>query len=634
MRSILLHVAVGLLFGAAKVSALLGAGLISPLVNGLAAATSSNTYDYIVVGGGTAGFTLASRLSEDGSSVIVLEAGIDESFDLINHELSSTPGGDVIGVGSSDGDLLNDGIDWMFDTVAQKGANNRKVRYARGKCSGGSSARNFMIYQRPTVGSMTTWQTLTGDSSWGFNERLDDFKKSVTFTPPRHELRQEIPSAQYDASVFGSSASSAPISVSYPNTPQNFSKYMQLAANELGTKTVQTANGGSLLGVQYGAATLEADNGHRSSSRKFYAAAQGRSNFKTFFSTYAKRIIFTKTGSANPKAKAVAISTAYGGYGETSIVYANKEIILSAGAFQSPQLLMVSGIGPAKTLSKFGITPVVTNENVGQGMQDHIFFGPSFSVTPATHSFTDLAADPIYLVQQLLNFTANQLGPLTNNVADLQAWERPSDAILAGIGASALSSYPADWPLLEAMSAPGVIGDFSNLLTQNAIAGAGGKRFASILFALVAPLSRGSVTISSKDMAIPPVIDPNWLTDVVDQKLAIYAFKRARAYFATNAMRPILAGAEYLPGATIQSDADILNWIRSNLMTVWHAACTTSMRTKANGGVLDSRLRVYDVDGLRVVDAGSFPSLPPGHPQSTIYMLAERAAVLIKEDNA
>jgi len=166
---------------------------------------------------------------------------------------------------------------------------------------------------------MTTWQTLTEDSSWGFNERLPDFMKSATFTPPRNNLRQESPAAQYNTAEFGSVARSAPLSVSYPNTPQNFSKYMQLSANELGVKTVKSFNGGSLLGVNYNSATIEAKGGQRSTSRKFYVDASNRSNFKTFFQTYAKKIIF-QTVNGVPRAHAVAISTLPGGFGTTNIV--------------------------------------------------------------------------------------------------------------------------------------------------------------------------------------------------------------------------------------------------------------------------------------------------------------------------
>lgn len=150
---------------------------------------------------------------------------------------------------------------------------------------------------------------------------------------------------------------------------------------------------------------------------------------------------------------------------------------------------------------------------------------------------------------------------------------------------------------------------------------------------LVAPRSRGTVTITSSNTADLPVIDPRWLTDPVDQAAAVFGFKRAREFFAANAMQPILFGdkREYYPGTeTVSTDAQILDWYRKNLQTIWHPSCTAKMARQEAGGVLDSHLRVYGVDGLRVVDASAFPTLPPGHPQSTIYMLAERAADLIK----
>jgi choline dehydrogenase len=166
---------------------------------------------------------------------------------------------------------------------------------------------------------MVSWQQFTGDSSWGFNERKADFMKSMTFTPPKANLRQEIPAAQYDASDFGSSSQITPLSVSYPNTPQNFSKFMQLSANELGVQSVNGFNGGKLLGVQYNAATIVPNGGHRSTSRTFFGAAEGRSNFKMYFQTYAKQIVF-KTVNGAPKAVGVAISTNYGGTGTTKIL--------------------------------------------------------------------------------------------------------------------------------------------------------------------------------------------------------------------------------------------------------------------------------------------------------------------------
>lgn len=227
-------------------------------------------------------------------------------------------------------------------------------------------------------------------------------------------------------------------------------------------------------------------------------------------------------------------------------------------------------------------------------------------------------------------------GILTNHVSDAIGFETLSDDQLNSIGASSLRWSTGDWPHVEAMSAPGLVKDFSNLFIENIKAGIDGSRFVTVLMVLSMPKSTGTVSIRSKDMADLPVVDPAWLTDPVDQRVAIWAYKRARQFFQQEPLRSLLAGngtTEYYPGFHVQSDEDILDVYRDTAMTVWHAACTCSMQRQSTGGVLDKRLRVYGVDGLRVVDASSFPKLLPGHPTSVIYMLAERAATLIRQDN-
>lgn len=285
----------------------------------------------------------------------------------------------------------------------------------------------------------------------------------------------------------------------------------------------------------------------------------------------------------------------------------------------SPQLLMVSGIGPKEELSKHNIEPVAINENVGKNLQDHIMFGPSFQVVKGLHTMTDLAASHHYLLMSAVHYFKHRIGPITNHVADLLSFEKVKST---EVQAPVLDKYPADWPIIQGISGPGLTGNWDNLFVKNRVYGFFGKRFASVLFSLEAPQSRGTVSLKTSDMKDKPVIDPKWLTDEVDQKVALYAFKRARQYFGTKAMKPILKGDEYLPGKKVNSDEAIMTWIKKNMMTVWAASCTCSMRTKEKGGVLDSKLKVYDVSNLRVVDASSFPMLLPGHPQSVVYMLA------------
>ncbi|GAB1318073.1 Glucose-methanol-choline oxidoreductase C-terminal domain-containing protein [Madurella fahalii] len=188
--------------------------------------------------------------------------------------------------------------------------------------------------------------------------------------------------------------------------------------------------------------------------------------------------------------------------------------------------------------------------------------------------------------------------------------------------------FRPDWPELEYITAPGYVGAFSNLFTTQP---KDGFNYATILGGLVAPLSSGTVTLRSADARDLPVIDPNWLTDQTDVDVAIATYKRLRAAFASDAMQSVLLGGEeYFPGPEVETDEQILETIRETVMTVWHAACTCRMgRTEDPMAVVDKDTKVIGVHGLRVVDASSFALLPLGHPQSTVYALAEKIAAQI-----
>lgn len=237
----------------------------------------------------------------------------------------------------------------------------------------------------------------------------------------------------------------------------------------------------------------------------------------------------------------------------------------------------------------------------------------------------------MYLAAQLVNFTTYQGGPLTNPVADFLGWEKVPESLRSGFSSesqAALSQFPADWPEIEYISAPGYVGDFGDLFLDQP---KDGPQYATILGTLVAPLSRGTVALASADASDLPLIDPNWLTDPTDQEVAVAVYKRVRAAFASNFMQQIVIGDEYFPGSAVQSDADILNTIMDTVQTVWHASVTCRMGLSDDpNAVVDSRARVIGVQGVRVVDASAFALLPPGHPQSTIYMLAEKIADDIK----
>jgi len=289
---------------------------------------------------------------------------------------------------------------------------------------------------------------------------------------------------------------------------------------------------------------------------------------------------------------------------------------------------MVSGIGPRHELQKHGIPVLLERPGVGQSMQDHVFFGPTWRVNVQT--LTRIANDLLYVGAQFAGpYALKQEGPLTNPVCDFLGWEKlPRDLLSAEAEAVLDAAFPPDWPEMEYLSAPGYVGDFSNLLTTQP---KDGYMYATILGGLVAPLSRGSVTLRSADMRDPPRIDPNWLTDRTDVAVALGIYKRLREAFDTDSMQDVLVGEdEYFPGPDVETDDEILEVIRATVHTIWHASCTCRMgKADDPWAVVDADARVIGVRGLRVVDASAFALLPPGHPQSTVYALAEKIAAEI-----
>ncbi|KAI6408869.1 hypothetical protein MCOR20_005236 [Pyricularia oryzae] len=586
----------------------------------------SPQFDYVIVGGGTAGLALANRLSADASiSVAVVEAGT--YYEVTQPLIASTPAGDTLFVGSDPSDT-NPLVDWDFVTEPQAGANGRKIHYARGKCLGGSSARNFMIYQRGSKQSYQKWADAIGDNSYTWDALLPYFKKSVAFITPPGSSRFENATAEYNPQAFSSSG--GPLRVTSANYAQPFSTWMEPALNEIGIDSTQDFNSGKLMGAQYCSSTINAAKQTRESSQTSYLdEASGRPNLKVYSLTKARKVIFDSNKKATGVEVQSQVAGAIGLGGLTKFTLsARKEVILSAGAFQSPQLLMLSGVGPKDQLNKFQIPIVAERPGVGQGMEDHVYFGPSYRVNVQT--LTRLSNDVLYTGAQFIGpYSINHEGPLTNPVADFLGWEKTPRNLLTPNSTSVLDSrFPADWPEIEYLSAPGYIGDFNNLFTAQP---KDGYQYASILGALVAPLSRGTVTLKSASPNDLPLIDPGWLTDPTGQNVAVAAYKRLRAAFASDAMRDVLTDpVEYFPGPAVQTDEQLLQTIRNTVMTVWHASCTCRMGKRDDpNAVVDSNARVIGVTGLRVVDASSFALLPPGHPQSTVYVLAEKIAAEI-----
>ncbi|KAJ3496848.1 hypothetical protein NLG97_g2355 [Lecanicillium saksenae] len=478
------------------------------------------SFDYVVVGGGTAGNAIGVRLAKAGFKVAIIEAG--EYHELSKPIFSTVPGFDLFFIGSN---VLETYLpaDWGFVTEAMLGTNQRKIKYTQGKCVGGSSAVNAMLYHRGPGSMYDLWAEAVGDDSYRFDQFDEFYKKSVTFDPPGKA--DEINDESYYEDDF--------------------------APNRQDTEVTQ----------------ITFDDQKRATGV----------NVKAFGSKY------------HIKAK-----------GET---------IISASAFKSPQLLMLSGIGPRTTLQQFGLPIVSELEGVG------------------VKTFDQLIHDPAYAAASAAEYTLLHSGPLSSNAVGLLAWEKIPQQyrdVFSRDTTNKLNSYSADWPEVEHLAIDGFTGDFQSLILQQPLAF---RSYATLQSALVAPFSRGNVTIRSSSAMDAPVISPNWLEDKADQEVAIVLFKRMREIMSTDVIQNTAVGKEYWPGSKVQTDDEILNYIRGSLMTVWHASCTYKMGTASDGmAVVDSAARVFGVQRLRVVDASAFPLLIPGHPSSTVYALAEKIA--------
>lgn len=587
-------------------------------------------FDYIVVGGGTAGNGVGVRLAEAGHSVAIVEAG--GFYEAEKPVLGSTPGGSFLGIGSSSLDSFVT-VDWGFQTEAQPGLNGRKIHYTRGKCIGGSSALNFMVHHRGSTASYQKWADTVDDQSFTIDNLMPYFKKAITFTPPGERHLDNV-TTNYDSSDFSNNG--GPVHVGYGQWLTVGGTYLQKAFEAMGLKETTGFNQGNLLGYHFSQSTIRASDQTRSSSSAYIHSVKDNSdtskNLKVFTHTQVRRVLFDQS-SARPKATGVEVANLLGliNYKLT----ARKEVIISAGTFHSPQLLMLSGIGPSDTLSEHGIEQIVSAPGVGQDMWDHILFGPSYSVKfPTVGNFL---TNPVAVAASLVEYIASATGELTY-AADILGWEKLTklskySSKFSKATLNAMSEFPDDWPEVEYINADAYAGDFKFPILQQPL---DGKKYVGILGAMVAPLSRGNVTITSSNPLIKPAVNPNYLSHPADRELAVAWYRRMREIFTTPDYAAQLEkpGSEAYPGLEYQSDEEIMHWIGESAMTVWHAAGTCKMgkSTTKDGvkvpvdemSVVDTDGKVFGVDGLRVVDASIFPLLPPGHPMSTIYALAEK----------
>ncbi|KAL8832584.1 MAG: hypothetical protein Q9170_004828 [Blastenia crenularia] len=535
------------------------------------------TYDYVIIGGGTAGNTVAARLSQDPAnySVAVIEAG--SFYEILNGNHSQVPGYSYTSALSSSF-APRSSVEWIISTTPQAGYNDRKIDYIIGQAFGGSSAANYMGYFRPTAGSLDRWAELVGDRDWSWDSVYPYYKKSCNFTPPNYEKVSPSANISFDPDAFVPNA--GPLQVSYGNYQYSYGTPYSRGLESLGFSSLDGINSGKLIG--YTAATVSVDprTATRSSSEtSFLQSAARNTGIQIYPNALAKSILF----DADKRATGVVVQAASSLQNFNYTLSANKEVIVSAGAWFSPQLLMVSGVGPAATLQEHGIPVVVDLPGVGQNEWDQPWMALSFKVNTLTG--TQIAANNVeYLEEVVEQYIRNQSGPLSTigggeatgmillsdfsilaiNDAFLAAFEKYPAKLRKDFSNSTrafLETFPSDWP--EAEYLPLAYAPFPDDISST-------DNYLLIGSALLSTSSRGNMTIRSADTLDPPIISPNWLLDKGDQEQAIAALLRIREIAAASG----IVESEYQPGANVSTRADILEWLRNNMNLIYHAAST------------------------------------------------------------
>ena len=380
----------------------------------------------------------------------------------------------------------------------------------------------------------------------------------------------------------------------------------------MGFPEAQGFSNGFLLGRSYITHTINPFTRRRETSSSSYLreALVESNNLNLYIRTLAKKILFDE----NKKANAVVLETE----GFQWKMEAKKEVIVASGVMRSPQLLMVSGVGPKDTLDKLEIPVLSDRPGVGQNMWDTIILGPTYPIKVESHS--QLLGGKDTLPRAIDDYNNYRSGLLTNPGQDFFAFEKhPAEgpgSLSEKTAADIDSTFPEDWPTYSYIA-----------LDDTFVPQFNGKNYFSMASALMTPFSRGYVSINSTDTAVNPIIDPKWLSDPRDQEMAVAAFRRCRQFTETEILQSVIDGEELLPGQQYQTDEEVLGYIAETSDAYYAGVGTCAMGKKDDPmAVLDSQARVMGVDGLRVVDSSSFPFSVDGQPMGTVYALAEKIA--------
>jgi choline dehydrogenase len=526
-------------------------------------------FDYVIVGAGSAGCVLANRLSADGkNSVLLLEAGPKDSNIWIHVPLGY-------------GRLFKEKtVNWMYQTEPEPGLDGRSVFQPRGKVLGGSSSINGLLYIRGQHEDYDRWRQ-HGNHGWGFDDVLPYFKKAED--------------QQRGADDFHGAG--GPLPVSDLGHPDPLSAAFIAAAAETGLPKNPDFNGASQEGAGFFQTTTR--HGRRASAAVAYlGSAKGRNNLRVETSALAQRVMFDGRRAA---------AVEYRQAGTLRTARARKEIVVSGGAFNSPQLLQLSGVGPAELLRKHGIDVVLDAPGVGHDLQDHLQVRVVMRCSQAI-TLNDVVNSPIRKILTGLQYAAFRTGPLT---------------IAAGTAGAFFKTNPR-------LATPDIQIHFLPFSTDKM--GEKLHPFSGFTASVcqLRPESRGSLRIGSADPAAPPEIRINYLSTEVDRSANVEGLKMLRKILQAPALGPYVV-EEVDPGAKVVTDEALLSYCRARSSTIYHPTSTCRMGNDPLA-VVDQRLRLRGIEGLRVVDASVMPDLVSGNTNAVVIMIAEKASEMILED--
>jgi choline dehydrogenase len=524
--------------------------------------------DYVVVGAGSAGCVLAARLSEDGAKVVLLEAGPPDWHPFIHIPAAFLEL------------VANPAVNWNFATTPEAGIGGRAMHYPRGKVLGGSGSINGMLYVRGNPADYDGWAQI-GCRGWSYAEVLPIFKRSESYGGGEDAYRGRT----------------GPIRVEEYRTRLPATDAFVAAAQAAGIPFAPDMNGAVQEGV--GHSQMTRTHRRQSTAVTYLAPARSRPNLKVETGALAERLLFEGRRCTG---------VAFRQNGRTRRAMARVELVLASGAIGSPQLLQISGIGPGPLLGSLGVAVVHELAGVGENLVDHIQSPMIYRLRAGTASINQLARMP-RLAGQIVRWLAFGDGALTFGVTASSAFVRSRPDLAS--------------PDLQIMFSPGSfdMGRFGALEREPG---------ATIAVCIARPDSRGWVRARSPDPAAPPDIHPNYLADPRDFEAMVAGMRLARRIAAT----PPLAGIidrEVLPGAGAVADDELKAHADRASNSVYHPVGTCRMGT-GPAAVVDERLRVRGLAGLRVADASIMPTITTGNTNAPTVMIAEKAADMIRQD--